>query len=100
MRDTIQKHIFTFYLPITAASLVIQLLIAGYIIRMNWEVIQFTVWSDDENRDFFDRRRRDEEEIEMSSISDQEDHLKVGLMVNEHELPRMTSEEWSVSFEE
>jgi hypothetical protein len=41
MKDTIQRHIFTFYLLMTAASLVTQLLIAGFIIGMNWEVIQF-----------------------------------------------------------
>jgi hypothetical protein len=67
---------------------------------MHWEVIQFTVWSDDENRDFLYRRRRNEEEMEMGPVSDQEDQLKVGLIPNEHELPRMTSEEWSLSFEE
>jgi hypothetical protein len=69
MRDTISKHIFTFYLPMTGASLVIQLFIAGFIIRMNWEVIQFAVWSDDENREFFNRHRRDEE-IEMGLVLD------------------------------
>jgi hypothetical protein len=74
MKDTIQQHIFTFYLPMTAASLVTQLLIAGFIIGMNWEVIQFTVWSDEENRDFIDRQRN--EEIEMGSVSGQEDQVE------------------------
>jgi hypothetical protein len=99
MRDTISKHIFTFYLPMTGASLVIQLFIAGIIIRMNWEVIQFTVWSDDENREFFNRHQRDEE-IKMGLVLDMEDQTKMGLMASEYELPRMTSEEFSVSIEE
>jgi hypothetical protein len=99
MRDTISKHIFTFYLPMTGASLVVQLFIAGFIIWMNWEVIQFAVWSDDENREFFNRHRRDEE-IEMGLVLDMEDQTEMGLMASEHELPRMTSGEFSVSIEE
>lgn len=99
MRDTISKHIFTFYLPMTGASLVIQLFIAGFIIRMNWKVIQFTVWSDDENREFFNRHRRDEE-IEMGLVLDMEDQSKMGLMASEYELPRMASEEFNLSIEE
>lgn len=83
----------------TGASLVIQLFIAGFIIRMNWEVIQFTVWSDDENREFFNRHRRDEE-IEMGLVLDMEDQSKMGLMASEYELPRMASEEFSLSIEE
>ncbi len=71
----------------TGASLFIQLIIAGFIIWMNWEVIKFAVWSDDENREFFNRHRRDEE-------------IEMGPMASEHELPRMTSEEFSVSIEE
>jgi hypothetical protein len=99
MRDTITKHIFTFYLPMTGASLVIQLFIAGLIIRMNWDVIQFMVWSDDENREFFNRHQRDGE-IEMGLVLDMEDQTKMGLMASEYELPRMMSEEFSVSIEE
>ena len=83
----------------TGASLVIQLFIAGLIIRMNWEVIQFTVWSDDENREFFNRHQGDGE-IEMGLVLDIEDQTKMGLMASEYELPRMTSEEFSVSREE
>ena len=99
MRTTIQNHIFTFYLPITAGSLLTQLLIAGLIIWINWEVIEFTVWSDEENREFFERHRR-EEVIEMGPMSRQEDQLKVGLVVSERELPSVESEEWSVSFQD
>jgi hypothetical protein len=101
MRTTIQNHIFTFYLPITAASLVIQLCIAGLVIWINWEVIEFTVWSDKENREFFERHRGEEVIIEMVPVESQEEEQpKVGLMVSERELPGVESEEWSVSFED
>ncbi len=83
----------------TGASLVIQLFIAGFIIRMNWEVIQFAVWSDDENREFLERHRRDEER-ETGLILVMEDQTKMGLMASDYELPRMTSEESSFSIEE
>jgi hypothetical protein len=99
MRDTIQKNIFRFYLPMTAASLVTQLLIAAFVIWINWEVIRFTTWSDDENRVFFDRRQRTEE-MEMGHISGQEDPSERGLLASERGLPTMASEEWTVSFEE
>ncbi|PMD52351.1 uncharacterized protein K444DRAFT_620005 [Hyaloscypha bicolor E] len=99
MRDTIQKNIFKFYLPMTAASLVTQLLIAAFVIWINWEVVRFTTWSDDENRVFFDRHRRIEE-MEMAHISDQEDPSERGLLASERGLPTMASEEWTVSFEE
>ncbi|KAN0092402.1 hypothetical protein V8E51_018249 [Hyaloscypha variabilis] len=101
MRTTIQNHIFTFYLPITAASLVIQLCIAGLVIWINWEVIEFTIWSDKENREFFERHRGEEAMVvEMVPMASQEEQLKVGLMVSERELPGVESEEWSVSFED
>jgi hypothetical protein len=99
MRDTIQKNIFKFYLPMTAASLVTQLLIAAFVIWINWEVIRFTTWSDDENRVFFVRHQRTEE-MEMGHISDQEDPSERGLLAIERGLPTMASEEWTVSFGE
>jgi hypothetical protein len=67
----------------TAASLVTRLLIAGFIIGMNWEVIQFTFWSDEENRNFFSRHQRDEG-IEMGFVSGQEDQSRMGLLASEH----------------
>jgi hypothetical protein len=99
MRDTIQKNIFKFYLPMTAASLVTQLSIAGLIIWINWDVTRFTTWSDDENRGFFDRRRR-VEGIEMGRVPYHEDQSKRGLLASEQGLPAVASEEWTVSFEE
>jgi len=96
MRETIENHIFTFYLPITAGSLVTQLFIAGLIIWINWEVIEFTVWSDEENREYFERHRK-QEAIEMVPLSvSRQDQLKVGLVASERELPSLESEEGSV----
>jgi hypothetical protein len=70
MKDTIERNIFRFYLPITAASLVIQLLLAGVLIGMNWDVIKFTAWSDDENRALLDRNPRPMlyEDVQMDSV--------------------------------
>jgi hypothetical protein len=89
MRVAIQRKIFRFYLPMTAASFVIQLAIAGFIIQSNWEVIQFTTWSDDENRGFFNKRRRSGE-VEMGIMppaSDQGDQSKKGALVSVREVP-------------
>jgi hypothetical protein len=61
MKETIEAHIFSFYLPITGVSLIIQLSIASLIIWMNWEVKQFTIWSDTENREFIEQSRRNGE---------------------------------------
>jgi hypothetical protein len=57
MKETIEAHIFSFYLPMTGVSLFIQFSIAGFIIWMNWEVKQFTIWSDSENRKFINESR-------------------------------------------
>ena len=52
----------------TAVSLLIQFSLAGFIIQMNWEVLKFTVWSNDENRAFIERQQGSEER-EMDDIS-------------------------------
>jgi hypothetical protein len=68
MKETIEQHIFTFYLPMTALSLLIQLLLAGSIIWINWEVMHFTIWSDDENRSFLKRESRGNDERELNRL--------------------------------
>ena len=65
MKQTIESHIFTFYLPITGASLFIQLSLAGFIIWLNWEVIEFTVWNDKANCNYI----KDGEATDQSSAS-------------------------------
>jgi hypothetical protein len=102
MKTTIQKHIFSFYLPMTAASLVIQLLIAALIIWMFWDVMQFTIWTDEENRKFFEKRRKnagtgvnpatnEQGEIELGDVTNEEGQSKGDLAVNERELTTVAS---------
>ena len=45
-------------------------------------------------------RHQGDEEIEMRLVLEMEDQTKMGLMASEYELPRMTSEEFSVSIAE
>ena len=99
MKSTIQQHIFTFYLPMTAASLVSQLLIAAYIIWMYWDVMRFTIWSDEENREFFEQQGKIEL-VQMGPVRVDEDHLKEGVVVSVRAQPSRTSEEGSVFFDE
>lgn len=72
MRDTILDHIFSFYLPMTIGSLATQVVISGVLIWIYWEVIDFTTWSNGENRKFFERYRRSVQE-NPAPRSDQED---------------------------
>jgi hypothetical protein len=112
MKQTIEQNIFKFYLPITGVSLFIQLSLAGFIIWMNWEVISFTVWNDEENRRCIERGQMEEatplmgsqqgiqreganDEIELSNMTDQSGAV---LMGNRHGLPAMTTEGWNVPF--
>ncbi len=63
----------------TAASLVIQLLLAATIIWMNWDVIDFTTWSDDENRALFAEALASEYDgMEMIQIVDQSSQALLG----------------------
>lgn len=95
MKKTIEAHIFTFYLPMTGVSLFIQLSLAGYIIWLNWEVMAFTIWSDQENREYFDRNIGNHRETD--EMRDQRDTL---LTQNEaYELPQLQSHRFSVSLD-
>jgi hypothetical protein len=61
MRDVIEEHIFSFYLPMVGVALAIQLIIAGIIIRMTKDTMDFTAWSDDESRAFYNKRKAEED---------------------------------------
>jgi len=107
MMGTIEKHIFTFYLPMTAISLVIQLVIAGSVIWINWEVMRFTVWSDKENREFLNQHQKVDvfgEVIiatrEETESREEEELLKRGFISSTRELPRGPYGERRLSVEE
>lgn len=57
MKKVVEDHIFTFYLPMVAGALVIQLVLAGIIIWMTRCTTRFTVWSDEESRACQEGRR-------------------------------------------
>lgn len=57
MKDTEENNIFILYLPMVIVALLIQLSLAGLILRLNKDILDCTVWSDEENRAFWERTR-------------------------------------------
>ena len=55
MRDIEEADIFSLYLPIVIVALAMQLLLAGIILRLNRDILKCLVWSDAENRAFWER---------------------------------------------
>ncbi|MCJ1384308.1 hypothetical protein MMC17_007424 [Xylographa soralifera] len=55
MKDIEEDDIFSLYLPVVIAALLVQLLLAGIILRLNRDILRCTVWSDAENRAFWER---------------------------------------------
>jgi hypothetical protein len=68
MKDIEENDIFIFYLPMVIAALLIQLLLAGLILRPYKDILKCTVWSDNENRSFREGTRQ-EHAIEPSPLS-------------------------------
>jgi hypothetical protein len=57
MKDTEENDIFIFYLPMVIVALLIQLLLAGLILRPNKGILGCTVWSDEDNRSLWEGTR-------------------------------------------
>lgn len=96
MKKTIKQHIFTFYLPMTAISLLIQLSVAAFIIWLNWQVMEFTIWSDDEHRKFVEGSRG-VRHVEMTNLPTSQASYSIPLLDG---LPPVPSGELRISFDD
>lgn len=67
MKDVEEGDIFSFYLPMVVIALGIQLLLATFILWLNKDTLAFTIWSDSENRSFFNGTR-DRADVQLMSI--------------------------------
>ncbi|MCJ1436891.1 hypothetical protein MMC27_006273 [Xylographa pallens] len=54
MKAIEEGDIFRLYLPIVIVALAVQLLLAGIILRLNKDILKCLVWSDGENRTFWE----------------------------------------------
>ena len=90
MKDIEENDIFIFYLPMVIAALLIQLVLAWLILRPYKDILECTVWSDKENRSFWESTRKQWEEdrprLANRRASAAENHLLHTLQVEYTEM--------------